>query len=52
MVWITVTIVAEIPADRGVKLYIHPLHNNPGDITASQRPTEAPDPHKHRSAGV
>ncbi|HPR87637.1 MAG TPA: sugar isomerase domain-containing protein, partial [bacterium] len=30
-VWMTICTVAEILADRGVKLYIHPSHNVPGD---------------------
>lgn len=33
-VWMTITTVAEILVDRGVKLYIHPSHNVPGDNTA------------------
>ena len=37
LVWMTVTTVAEILADRGVHLYIHPSHNVPGDTTARQR---------------
>jgi Uncharacterized protein containing SIS (Sugar ISomerase) phosphosugar binding domain len=37
LVWMTVTTVAEILADRGVHLYIHPSHNVPGDTTAIQR---------------
>lgn len=37
MVWMTITTVAEILADRGVKLYIHPSHNVPGDTTAHER---------------
>lgn len=37
LVWMTVTTVAEILADRGVKLYIHPSHNVPGDTTAQER---------------
>ena len=36
-VLMTVTIVAEILADRGVKLHIHPSHNVPGDTTAKER---------------
>src|SRR5215216_237633 len=36
-VWMTVTTVAEILADRGVKLFIHPSHNVPGDTTAKER---------------
>lgn len=52
MVWMTVSTVAEILADRGVKLYIHPSHNNPGDTTASERLTDALDAYKRRIAGV
>lgn len=37
LVWMTITTVAEILADRGVKLYIHPSHNVPGDTTAHER---------------
>lgn len=37
LVWLTITTVAEILADRGVKLYIHPSHNVPGDTTAHER---------------
>jgi uncharacterized phosphosugar-binding protein len=37
LVWMTVTTCAEILADRGVKLYIHPSHNVPGDTTAHER---------------
>ncbi len=51
-VWMTVTTVAEILADRGVKLYIHPSHNVPGDTTARDRLTEALDMYKKRIAGV
>lgn len=36
-VWMTICTVAEILADRGVKLYIHPSHNVPGDTTAHER---------------
>jgi len=35
--WMVVCTVAEILADRGVKLYIHPSHNVPGDTTAHER---------------
>ena len=49
-VWMTVTTVAEILADRGVKLYIHPSHNVPGDTTARERLTEALDEYKKRIA--
>ncbi len=51
-VWMTVTTVAEILADRGVKLYIHPSHNVPGDTTAKQRLEEALAMYKERIAGV
>ncbi len=51
-VWMTVTTVAEILADRGVKLYIHPSHNVPGDSTAKQRLEEALAEYKKRVAGV
>ncbi|MFC2088913.1 sugar isomerase domain-containing protein [Calditrichota bacterium] len=37
VVWMVVCTVAEILADRGVKLYIHPSHNVPGDTTAHER---------------
>ena len=49
-VWMTVTTVAEILADRNVKLYIHPSHNVPGDDTARQRLEEALAEYKKRSA--
>ncbi len=51
-VWMTVTTVAEILADRGVKLYIHPSHNVPGDNTAKERLEEALAKYKERIAGV
>ncbi|HEY6977883.1 MAG TPA: sugar isomerase domain-containing protein [Chitinophagaceae bacterium] len=51
-VWMTVTTVAEILADRGVKLYIHPSHNVPGDTTAKERLEEALAEYKKRIAGV
>ncbi len=51
-VWMTVTTVAEILADRGVKLYIHPSHNVPGDTTAKERLSEALYEYKRRIAGV
>ncbi len=51
-VWMTITTVAEILADRGVKLFIHPSHNVPGDTTAKERLTEALDEYKRRVAGV
>ncbi len=51
-VWMTVTTVAEILADKGVKLYIHPSHNVPGDGSARQRLDEALAEYKRRIAGV
>jgi uncharacterized phosphosugar-binding protein len=51
-VWMTITTVAEILADRGVKLYIHPSHNVPGDTTAKERLEEALGEYKKRIAGV
>jgi uncharacterized phosphosugar-binding protein len=51
-VWMTVTSVAEILAERGVKLYIHPSHNVPGDTTAKDRLEEALAEYKKRIAGV
>jgi uncharacterized phosphosugar-binding protein len=51
-VWMTVTTVAEILADRGVKLFIHPSHNAPGDTTSKQRLDDALAEYKRRIAGV
>lgn len=51
-VWMTVTTVAEILADRGVKLYIHPSHNIPGDTTAHDRLNDALGEYKRRISGV
>jgi uncharacterized phosphosugar-binding protein len=51
-VWMTIATVAEILADRGVKLYIHPSHNVPGDNTARERLDEALAEYKRRVAGV
>lgn len=51
-VWMTVTTVAEILAERGVKLYIHPSHNVPGDETAKDRLEEALRVYKERITGV
>lgn len=51
-VWMTITTVAEILVQRGVKLYIHPSHNVPGDDTARMRLTEALAEYKRRIAGV
>ncbi len=51
-VWMTVTTVAEILADRGVKLFIHPSHNVPGNDNAKVRLEEALSEYKKRIAGV
>lgn len=51
-VWMTVITVAEILVDRGVKLYIHPSHNVPGDTSARQRLEDALAEYKSRVAGV
>lgn len=52
VVWMTITTVAEILADRGVELFIHPSHNVPGDTTAHERLDRALDMYKKRSAGL
>jgi uncharacterized phosphosugar-binding protein len=51
-VWMTVITVAEILVERGVKLYIHPSHNVPGDTTARERLEEALAEYKKRVAFV
>jgi len=51
-VWMTVCTVAEILADRGVKLCINPSHNVPGDTTAKERLDAALAEYKRRIAGV
>ena len=52
LVWMTITTVAEILAERDVKLFIHPSHNIPGDTTAHDRLNAALDEYKRRVAGV
>lgn len=52
LVWMIVTTVAEMLADQGVTLHIHPSHNIPGDTTAHQRLDAALDEYKRRVAGV
>jgi uncharacterized phosphosugar-binding protein len=52
VVWMTITTVAEILADRGVQLFIHPSHNVPGDTTARDRLDAALTQYKKRVAGV
>ncbi|MEA3460490.1 MAG: sugar isomerase domain-containing protein [Bacteroidota bacterium] len=51
-VWMTVTTVAEILDERGVKLYIHPSHNIPGDTSAHDRLQDALGEYKKRISGV
>ena len=51
-VWMTVVTVAEILAARGVRLHIHPSHNNPLDTTARDRLDQALAEYKRRVAGV
>jgi uncharacterized phosphosugar-binding protein len=51
-VWMTITTVAEILADRGVELHIHPSHNVPGDTTAHERLDKALAVYKRRSASL
>jgi uncharacterized phosphosugar-binding protein len=52
LVWMTVVTVAEILAERGVHLYIHPSHNVPGDTTAHDRLDTCIAAYKERVAGI
>ena len=52
VVWMTITTVAEILSKQGVKLFIHPSHNIPGDTTARERLDAALAEYKRRIAGV
>jgi len=52
IVWMTITTVAEILADRNVRLFIHPSHNVPGDTSAQERLDAALAEYKRRVAGV
>lgn len=52
VVWMTVATVAEMLAERGVKLFIHPSHNVPGDATANERLMAALDEYKRRVRGI
>jgi uncharacterized phosphosugar-binding protein len=52
VVWMTITTVAELLAARGVRLYIHPSHNVPGDTTAHDRLDAALAEYKRRSASL
>ncbi len=51
-VWMIITTVAERLVERGVKLFIHPSHNIPGDTTARDRLDAALREYKRRVAGV
>jgi len=51
-VWMTVTTVAEILADKGIKLHIHPSHNVPGNEGAKDRLDAALAEYKKRISGV
>jgi len=50
--WMTVTTVAEILTARGVKLFVNPSHNAPGDTGAGARLEEALREYKRRITGV
>lgn len=51
-VWMTITTVAEILVERGVKLYIHPSHNVQEAVGTMDRLNEALKEYKKRVAGV
>ncbi len=51
-VWMTITNTAEILAERGVKLFIHPSHNAPGAGDSKSRLDEALAEYKKRIAVV
>lgn len=52
IVWMVITTVAEMLANRGVKLYIHPSHNVQGATGTMDRLNEALNEYKRRIAGV
>jgi uncharacterized phosphosugar-binding protein len=52
VVWMTITTVAELLAERGVTLFIHPSHNVPGDTTAHERLDAALAEYRRRIKGV
>ena len=52
VVWMTITTVAELLSKRGVKLFIHPSHNVPGDTTARERLDAALSEYKRRVTGL
>ena len=51
-VWMTIITVGEILDERGVKLYIHPSHNVPGDTTAGERLDACINEYKERVKGL
>jgi uncharacterized phosphosugar-binding protein len=52
LVWMIITTVAEQLVEQGVRLWIHPSHNVPGDTTAHERLDAALREYKRRIAGV
>ena len=52
LVWMIITTVAEQLVEQGVKLWIQPSHNVPGDTTAHERLYDALREYKRRIAGV
>jgi uncharacterized phosphosugar-binding protein len=52
LVWMIITTVAEELVQQGVRLWIHPSHNVPGDATAHERLEGALREYKRRIAGV
>jgi uncharacterized phosphosugar-binding protein len=52
LVWTTISACAEILDSRGVKLYIHPSHNLPGDTTAQERLDACLAEYKRRTATI
>jgi uncharacterized phosphosugar-binding protein len=52
LVWMIIVTVAEELVEQGVKLWIHPSHNVPGDTTAHERLNGALREYKQRIAGV
>lgn len=52
VVWTTILTVAEILVERGVRLYIHPSHNIPGDTTAHDRLDAALAEYRRRAVGL
>ncbi len=51
-VWLTICTVAEILESRGVKLWINPSHNVPGDATARERLAASTAEYKRRVKGL